>query len=54
VADSTTLHVYELLKAADRQAVNGVLYNGDTTLQKLGDRLLVDTREQLRPLSAAN
>jgi hypothetical protein len=34
VANKTTLNVYELLKAVDRQAVNGVLYNGDTTLSK--------------------
>ncbi len=34
VATKTTLNVYEILRAVDRQAVNGVLYNGDTTLQK--------------------
>jgi len=33
VANKTTLNVYELLKAVDRQAVNGVLYNGDKTLR---------------------
>jgi hypothetical protein len=34
VANGTTLNVYELLKAVDRSAVSGVLYNGDTTLRK--------------------
>jgi hypothetical protein len=34
VADKTTLNVYELLRAADRQAVNGVLYSGDPTLAR--------------------
>jgi hypothetical protein len=34
VANNTTLNVYELLEAVDAQAVNGVLYNGDTTLRK--------------------
>ena len=33
VANKTTLNVYELLKAVDRQAVFGVLYNGDKTLR---------------------
>jgi hypothetical protein len=33
VANKTTLNVYELLKAVDRQAVNGVLYNSDKTLR---------------------
>jgi hypothetical protein len=39
VAKKTTLNVYELLKAVDRQAVLGVLYNGDPTLQKLANHL---------------
>jgi len=34
VANKTTLNVFELLRAVDRQAVNGVLYNGDITLSK--------------------
>jgi hypothetical protein len=36
----TTLNVHELLKAVDRWAINGVLYDSDTTLQKafLGGR----------------
>jgi hypothetical protein len=34
VADKTTLNAYALLEAVDRQAVNGVLYHGDTTLRK--------------------
>jgi hypothetical protein len=33
VANYTTRNVYELLLAVNRQAVNGVLYNGNTTLQ---------------------
>jgi hypothetical protein len=33
VANNTTLNVYELLVAVNRKAVNGVLYNGDATLQ---------------------
>jgi uncharacterized protein (TIGR03118 family) len=33
VKNNTTLNVYELLKAVDRQAVFGVLYNGDKTLR---------------------
>jgi hypothetical protein len=33
VADNTSLNVYELLQAVDRQAVNGVLYNGDQSLR---------------------
>jgi hypothetical protein len=33
VANNTTLNVYELLLAVNRKAVNGVLYNGDATLQ---------------------
>jgi hypothetical protein len=32
VANFTTLNVYELLLAANQQAVNGMLYNGDQTL----------------------
>ncbi len=34
VANNTTLNVYEMLEAVDRQSVYGVLYNGDTTLRK--------------------
>jgi hypothetical protein len=33
VANGTTRNVYELLEAVDRQAVNGVLYNGDKALR---------------------
>jgi hypothetical protein len=33
VANNTTLNVYQLLKAVNKKAINGVLYNGDTTLQ---------------------
>jgi hypothetical protein len=34
MANNTTRNVYELLRAVDQQAVFGVLYNGDTTLQR--------------------
>jgi hypothetical protein len=34
VPNTTTLTVLDLLRAADEQAVNGVLYNGDTPLRK--------------------
>jgi hypothetical protein len=33
VANNTTLNVYQLLRAVNKKAVNGVLYNGDATLQ---------------------
>jgi hypothetical protein len=33
VANNTTLNVYQLLLAVNQQAVGGVLYNGDATLQ---------------------
>src|SRR5262249_27053470 len=33
VANNTTRNVYQLLKAVNQQAVNGVLYNGDKTLR---------------------
>jgi hypothetical protein len=33
VANNTTCNVYELLLAVNKQAVNGVLYNGNATLQ---------------------
>jgi hypothetical protein len=33
VANNTTLNVYTLLAAVNTRAVNGVLYNGDATLQ---------------------
>jgi hypothetical protein len=34
VANNTVLNVYDLLQAVNQQAVNGVLYNGNTTLRK--------------------
>jgi hypothetical protein len=40
VAKKTTLNVYELLAAVNRQAVLGVLYDGDTNLQKMAKHLL--------------
>jgi Bacterial Ig-like domain (group 3)/FG-GAP-like repeat/FG-GAP repeat len=39
VANNTTLNVYELLKAVNRQAVNGLLYNGDAALRNEADDL---------------
>ena len=39
VPKKTTLSVYALLQAANRQTVVGVLYNGDPTLQKLANHL---------------
>jgi RHS repeat-associated protein len=33
VANNTTLNVYQILKAANKQAVTGVLYNGNKTLR---------------------
>jgi hypothetical protein len=38
-ANNTTRNVFELLKAVDQQSVFGVLYNGDTTLQKAANDL---------------
>ena len=35
MGDNTTLNVYELLLAANSQAVNGVLYGGDGGLRLL-------------------
>ncbi|HEV3263574.1 MAG TPA: hypothetical protein VG013_42455, partial [Gemmataceae bacterium] len=37
VPNRTTLNVYQVLQAADQQAVNGVLYNGNTHLDCLAD-----------------
>jgi hypothetical protein len=42
VANNTTLNVYQLLLAANGQAVNGVLYNGNATLQKQADQVFGD------------
>ena len=39
VANKTTLNVYELLQAVNRQSVDGVLYNGDATLRKKANDL---------------
>jgi hypothetical protein len=35
VANNTTLNVYQLLRAVNKKAVNGLLYDGDATLQAL-------------------
>ena len=44
VANNTTLDVYQLLQAVNRKAVNGVLYNGDATLQaQCADLVLIRT-----------
>ncbi len=40
VAKKSVLTVLQLLQAVDRQAVSGVLYDGDPTLQKLAYHLL--------------
>ena len=37
VADNTTMTVMDLLLAADTQAVNGVLYNGNTTKRNMAN-----------------
>jgi probable HAF family extracellular repeat protein len=39
VADGTSLSVYQLLHALNRQAINGVLYNGDRKLEDLAENL---------------
>jgi probable HAF family extracellular repeat protein len=39
VADGTTLNVFQLLRAVDRRAVRGVLYNGDRHLGDLAEDL---------------
>jgi autotransporter-associated beta strand protein len=39
VANNTTLNVYQLLKAANKKAVSGVLYNGDKTLRNLASNV---------------
>ena len=35
MANNETLNVYQLLRAADRRAVNGVPYGGDAALRQL-------------------
>jgi serine/threonine protein kinase len=39
VADNTTMTVMDLLLAADAQAVNGVLYNGNTTKRNMANNV---------------
>src|SRR5207302_1774326 len=39
VANNTTLNVYQLLRAANKQAVGGVLYNGNAALRKQANDL---------------
>jgi hypothetical protein len=39
VVNGTTLNVFQLLKAVNRRAVNGVLYNGDAHLRDLAEDL---------------
>jgi hypothetical protein len=39
VADNTTMTVMDLLLAADTHAVNGVLYNGNTTKRNMGNNV---------------
>jgi hypothetical protein len=45
VADNTTMTVMDLLLAADAQAVNGVLYNGNTTKRTLANNIFSATNE---------
>jgi hypothetical protein len=40
VANNTTRNIYQLLKAVNQMALNGVLYNGDATLRKQATDLL--------------
>jgi hypothetical protein len=40
LAGRTLLNVYEILEAADRHAVNGVLYNGDPILDRLANTVV--------------
>ena len=45
VKNNTTLNVYELLSAVNRQAVQGVLYDGDTTLQDKANHLFAAVKK---------
>jgi uncharacterized delta-60 repeat protein len=42
VPNNTTLNVYQILKAANQRAVNGVLYNGDPTLRHEAEMVFAD------------
>ena len=50
MANNTTLNVYELLKAVNQQADDGVLYNGGTTLQNEANDVF-DALKQGRAIS---
>jgi hypothetical protein len=39
VANRTTLNIYQILKAANARAVNGVLYGGDRTLRRMANHV---------------
>jgi hypothetical protein len=45
VADWTTLNVFQMLKAVNQKAVNGVLDNGDARLQDLTEDLFDDLNQ---------
>jgi hypothetical protein len=45
VADYTTMTVMDLLLAADAQAVNGVLYNGNTTKRNMANNVFIAINE---------
>ena len=45
VANNTTMTVMDLLLAADAQAVNGVLYNGDTAKRNMANNVFSDINE---------
>lgn len=46
VPNSTTLNVYQLLLVVDMQAKNGVLYNGETSLESEADNVFTSINEE--------
>jgi hypothetical protein len=52
VGNNTTCNVYQLLLAVNQQAVNGVLYNGNATLQSQAADLLNALNERRRHLAS--
>ena len=45
VANNTVLNIYQILKAANSQAVNGVLYNGNANLADLANAIFDDVNQ---------
>ena len=45
VANNTVLNIYQILKAANSQAVNGMLYNGNSTLADLANTIFDDVNQ---------